>query len=113
MDFAQMQFVFAGIGIVLAVIATVLWFIVFAFTKHKGGWFLVPLLPLVGILVVPFALRAALELGLLEGGNGMAFTATSMVLGFLFSVAPLFILALRLLNRQIHVVEAEDVFDER
>lgn len=112
MDVQQMAMILGVFGLVQSVIIAVLWCIVYYHTKHRGGWFLIALLPIVGMLVVPLVGSVALSAFSSSANGVLTFQIVTGVLSFLCAVIPLFVLALRLMNGAVQVRDEADVFDE-
>lgn len=114
MDIALQQMVYASVGLVQAIILTALWIVVYVRTRHRGVWFFIPILPLVGFILVPVVVGAFyMQMGMGQNGAYMMSILIS-VFTFLFLVAPLLVLVVRLLNGKIRIGRdgVADVFGE-
>lgn len=107
-DLPATQLFFALFSLVQGAVFTVLWIIVYARTQHKGAWFFVPVLPLIGVIFVPMLFALIFES--YDLGPELLPILIS-VFGSLFAVAPLVVLAIRLLMRKIPLGRAADVFE--
>ena len=110
MDFQQMQLILGVFGLVQAIIVAVLWCIVYYHTKHRGGWFILALLPIVGMLVVPILGGVLYSIYAPTNISILTYQIVTSLLTFLCAVAPLFVLALRLMNGAVQVRRDADVF---
>lgn len=112
MDIALQQMVYAAVGTVQTLIMTALWVVVYVRTRHKGAWFFVPLLPLIGMILVPVVVTGIYAQIEARPNGPILMSMVISVFTFLFAVAPLVVLVVRLLNGKVRINRDADVFGD-